>query len=208
MSEISAVILAGGKGSRLGQDKAFLVLDGEPLIARTVARLAQLSDDIIVVTNQPAPYRALGLTARLVPDERPGVGALMGLYSGLKAATCAYAVAVACDMPFLNLALLRHMHSLAEGYDVVVPRLGRYQEPLHAVYSKRCLPNIERQLHQGRRRIVSFFSEVRVRHIEEAALERYDPQLRSFLNVNTPEDWKRVQRLLGSGHQVWRDARG
>ena len=202
MSEISAVVLAGGKGSRLGRDKSFLVLDGKPLIARTVERLAELSDDIIVVTNRPEPYRALGLPARLVPDETPGVGALMGLYSGLKAATHPFAAVVACDMPFLSLALLRYMHSLTEGYDIVVPRLGRFQEPLHAVYSKLCLPFIERRLRQGSRRIVSFFPDVRVRHVEEPALKQHDPQHRSFLNVNPPEDWERVQRMLEPGNEV------
>ncbi len=196
MPEISAVVLAGGKASRLGMDKAFLLLDGQPLVARTVGTLSKLSDDIIVVTNDPAPYGHLALPVRLVPDQRPGVGALMGLYSGLKAASNPYAIVVACDMPFLSLPLLRYMTSVADGYDVVIPRLGSWQEPLHAVYGKLCLPLIERQLEQGRRMIVSFFGDVRVRYIEGAEIQRFDPQNRSFLNVNTPEDWDRVRSVL------------
>lgn len=196
MPEISAVVLAGGKASRLGMDKAFLLLDGQPLVARTVSTLSQLSDDIIVVTNDPARYGCLSLSVRLVPDQRPGVGALMGLYSGLKAATNPYAIVVACDMPFLSLPLLRYMASLTEGYDVVIPRLGSWQEPLHAVYGKSCLPSIARQLEQGRRMIVSFFGDVRVRYIKKAEIQRFDRQNRSFLNVNTPEDWDRVRSLV------------
>jgi molybdopterin-guanine dinucleotide biosynthesis protein A len=191
----SVVILAGGQSSRLGQDKAFLVLDGQPLVARTAHRLAALSDDLIVVTNDPARYEPLGLPARLLPDERPGEGSLMGIYSGLKAARYSHAVVVACDMPFLNLALLRTMLPLANGYDVVIPRLDGLLEPLHAIYGQACLPAMARLLERGQRQIIAFFHEVRVRYVEEDEVDRFDPLHLSFLNVNTPEDWERVQEL-------------
>jgi len=189
------VILAGGQSSRLGQDKAFLVLDGQPLVARTAHRLAALSDDLIVVTNDPARYGPLGLPARLLPDERPGEGSLMGIYSGLRAARYSHAVVVACDMPFLNLALLRMMLPLTNEYDVVIPRLDGLLEPLHAIYGQACLPAIARLLERGQRQIIAFFHEVRVRYVEEDEVDRFDPHHLSFLNVNTPEDWERVQEL-------------
>jgi molybdenum cofactor guanylyltransferase len=189
------VILAGGQSRRLGQDKAFLMLDGQPLVARTAHRLAALSDDLIVVSNDPARYEPLGLPARLLPDERPGEGSLMGIYSGLKAARYSHAVVVACDMPFLNLALLRTMLPLANGYDVVIPRLDGLLEPLHAIYGQACLPAMARLLERGQRQIIAFFHEVRVRYVEEDEVDRFDPQHLSFLNVNTPEDWERVQEL-------------
>ena len=109
---VSVVVLAGGQSKRLGCDKSLLGLDGQPLLTRTVHRLAALSDDLIVVTNDPARYESLSLPARLVPDERPGEGSLMGIYSGLKVARHPHALAVACDMPFLNLSLLPIIRSM------------------------------------------------------------------------------------------------
>ncbi len=193
---ISAMVLAGGKSSRFGKDKAFLSVGGQPLVARTVHQLAALSDDLILITNDPLPYEPLRLPVRLVPDERPGEGSLMGLYSGLKAARYPHALAVACDMPFLNLSLLRYMLSLVTGYDVVIPRVSGCLEPLHAIYSKGCLPFMTRLLEQGQRRIIAFFSEVRVRCVEEEEIDRFDPQRLSLLNVNTPADWDRAQKFL------------
>jgi molybdopterin-guanine dinucleotide biosynthesis protein A len=193
---VSAVVLAGGQSSRLGTDKAFLLADGQPLVARTVHKLSALSDDLIVVTNEPERYQLLALRARLVSDERPGVGALMGIYSGLREAQYSHALVVACDMPFLSLGLLRYMLLLADAHDLVIPRLGGLLEPLHAVYSKACLPHMAALLEQGQRRIVAFFDEVRVRHVEEDEVDRFDPRHMSFVNVNTLEDWERVQDLL------------
>jgi molybdopterin-guanine dinucleotide biosynthesis protein A len=195
----SAVILAGGKSKRLGQDKALLRVEGQTLLARTVHTLAALSDDLVVVANHPDRYGTLALPVRLVPDERPGFGSLMGIYSGLRAARQPHVLVVACDMPFLNMDLLRFMLSLAHGQDVVVPRLGDFLEPLHAIYSRACLLPIAGQLEQKRRQIIGFFDQVRVRYVEEDEIDRFDPQHLSFMNVNTPQDWERVQRL--SVHQ-------
>ena len=196
MQAISAVVLAGGESRRLGQDKCMLLVEGQSLLDRTLGLLASLAGDLVVVSNDPRRTVDLPFPVRLVPDRQPGVGALMGLYSGLHAARHDRAVAVACDMPFLSLPLLRHMVSLSVDYDVVLPRLGDLVEPLHAVYGKGCLGPMERQLSRGRRRIVSFFDEVRVCYVEQAEVDRYDPRHLSFLNVNTPEDWRRVQALL------------
>lgn len=196
MQAISAVVLAGGESRRLGQDKCMLLVEGQSLLDRTLGLLASLAGDLVVVSNDPRRTVDLPFPVRLVPDRQPGVGALMGLYSGLHAARHDRAVAVACDMPFLSLPLLRHMVSLSVDYDVVLPRLGDLVEPLHAVYGKGCLGPMERQLSCGRRRIVSFFDEVRVCYVEQAEVDRYDPRHLSFLNVNTPDDWRRVQALL------------
>jgi molybdopterin-guanine dinucleotide biosynthesis protein A len=197
---VSAIVLAGGQSKRLGRDKALLELQGQPLVSRTVQKLAALSDDLLVVTSDPSRYIPLGLPARLIPDERPGVGSLMGIYSGLRAARNIHALAVACDMPFLNLPLLRYMVPLASSYDVVIPRLGGLTEPLHAIYGKSCLPFMAGLLEQGRRRIIAFFDQVQVRYVEQGEIERFDPRHLSFVNVNTPSEWAKVQELL-SGSQ-------
>ena len=196
MQSTSAIVLAGGESRRLGRDKCTLSIEGQTLLARTITVLASLADDLLVVSNDPYRTADLGFPVRLVPDLQPGVGALMGLYSGLKAARHDRAVTVACDMPFLSLPLLRYMVGLAADFDVVLPRLGDLVEPLHAVYGQGCLGPMERHLALGRRRIVVFFDDVRVRYVEQPEIDRYDPRHLSFLNVNTPQDWQRAQSLL------------
>ncbi len=193
--QISGIVLAGGQSRRLGRDKSLLEIEGQPLLARTVHTLSALSHDLIVVTNAPERYASLGLRVRFVADERPGVGSLMGVYSGLKAARHPHALVVACDMPFLNPALLRYLLALTDGYEVVIPRLDGLPEPLHAVYSQACLPAMERVLRRGQRQIIAFFDQVRVRWVEKSEFAPLDPQGLSFFNINTPQDWARVQAM-------------
>jgi molybdenum cofactor guanylyltransferase len=189
-------VLAGGRGTRLGQDKALLPLpDGRPLVAHVVARLAPLVAEVVVVATDGERFGPL--PARVVPDVLPDGGALGGIYSGLAAARQEHSLVVACDMPALSLPLLRHLLGQPRDFDVLLPRLASGQaEPLHAVYSKACLEPIRRQLAAGRHRLISFHGEVRVRYVEEAELRDYDPELRSFFNVNTPADLAELTRLL------------
>ncbi len=193
MAQASGVILAGGRSRRMGRNKALIRLGGVPLIERVTGRLQQLSDDLVIVTNAPNLYRNLG--GRLIGDVWPGMGSLGGIYSGLSAARHERALVVGCDMPFLNPELLSFMIHLSEQFDVIMPRLDGYLEPLHAVYGRACLVPIEAQLRAGDLRIVSFLAQVRVRYLERTEMERFDPQHLSLFNVNTPEDLQRAEEL-------------
>jgi molybdopterin-guanine dinucleotide biosynthesis protein A len=194
---VSGIVLAGGQSSRLGTDKSFINVNGQSLIEHIVAKLTRLSDDVIIVTNSPDEYDHL--EARLVGDIYPGKGALGGIYSGLRAAANAYSLVVACDMPFLDPNLLRYMIILAREHDVVIPRIGGLPEPLHAIYSKNCLEPIDRLLARGDLKIIDFFSEVRVRYVEEGEVDIFDPQHLSFFNVNTPHDLEEMKKLARKG---------
>jgi molybdopterin-guanine dinucleotide biosynthesis protein A len=194
---VSGIVLAGGQSSRLGTDKSFINVNGQSLIEHIVAKLTRLSDDVIIVTNSPDEYDHL--EARLVGDIYPGKGALGGIYSGLRAAANAYSLVVACDMPFLDLNLLRYMIILAREHDVVIPRIGGLPEPLHAIYSKNCLEPIDRLLARGGLKIIDFFSEVRVRYVEKGEVDIFDPQHLSFFNVNTPNDLEEMKKLARKG---------
>lgn len=186
--------MAGGKSQRLGRDKALLVVEGETLLARALRIVGTVTSEQLVVGS---PERATQApNTRVVSDELPGSGPLGGIYTALRAASHDRLLVVACDMPFLNPALLRHLLSLAEGYDVVLPFLEGRGEQLHAVYAHDCLEAIAQQLESGDFKIDRFFSRVRVRRVEENELRRHDPELRSFWNVNTPEDWERAQSSL------------
>jgi molybdopterin-guanine dinucleotide biosynthesis protein A len=190
---VSVIVLAGGSSSRMGTDKAFLKLGDRTLVEHILQQVETLSDDLLLVGGDLD--RMTGLPARLVEDEPGPSGALLGLYSGLKAARSDLALAIACDMPFLNLRLIRYMVLLAHGHDVVVPRMEDYLEPLHAIYRKSCLGAMEALLQQGKRRITAFYPDVHVRYVDRSQLAIFDPAHRSFVNVNTPEQWEQALRL-------------
>ena len=193
MQVLSCIVLAGGRSFRLGTDKAFLEIGGQPLIERVVERMIKIGDEVLLVTNTPKQFAYLGL--RMVGDVQPGQGALGGVYSGLLAVRNEYSVVVACDMPFLDLKLLRYMILLTPGQDVVIPRIGGMLEPLHAIYSRACLRPIERVLARGGRRIVEFFPEVQVRYVDQREVDILDPKHLSFFNVNTPADLELARML-------------
>jgi molybdopterin-guanine dinucleotide biosynthesis protein A len=192
---VTGVILAGGQSRRMGRDKALLPLAGRTLIEQVIARLRQACGErLLLVTNAPDAYRRLGLP--MVPDALPPGQSLVGIYTGLLHAQEA-AFVCACDLPCLNPALIRHLERLARDADVVIPRHGGEYEPLHAVYTPACLEPIRRCAErQGRN--IGFLPEVRVRVVEEDELRRFDPDLRSFVNVNTPEDYEAVRACMES----------
>ncbi|RME98275.1 MAG: molybdenum cofactor guanylyltransferase [Chloroflexi bacterium] len=191
---VSVAILAGGRSKRMGRDKAFLTVGGVPVIERVIARVRSLTDDLFISTNNGEKYRRFGLPT--VPDVIPDKAALGGIYSAICAAKYAHVLVVACDMPFLNRPLLKHLIRLAPTADVVTPRIHTTQpETLHAVYAKACLPAIEAKLAANRLRIIGFFDDVTVRYLEAPEISQFDPQFHSFLNMNTPDDWQKLDQL-------------
>ena len=182
---------------RLGRDKVLEVIGGSNLFQRVVSQLSSFNSDIIVVTasERSLPQFDDYPRVRIVTDIYPDKGALGGLHAGLAASDAFYNLVVACDMPFLNQALLQYMVQVSSGFDVVVPRLGNWVEPLHAVYSKSCQAPIERLLKQGETRIKALFSLVKVRYIEDDEISRFDPEHLSFFNINTEADLERAQQL-------------
>jgi molybdopterin-guanine dinucleotide biosynthesis protein A len=189
---LSGVVLTGGQSQRMGRRKAFMQLDGQTLISRVLDKLSRLCNELIVSTNDVEPYQ--DLPVRVVPDVIRGRGALSGIHASLAAMRNERALVVAVDMPFLSLSLLRFMAAVSPGYDVVVPRMGEYYEPLHAVYSVDCLASIEQLVASGPQRIVSLYQRVRVREVTEGQVRLFGAEL-SFFNLNTPDDWAEAQRL-------------
>ena len=195
---LTVAVQAGGRSSRMGSDKALLRLDGIPLIERLLQRVSGLGEETLITTNRPQDYQYLGL--RMASDPEPGAGALHGLRTALEAARGQTVLVLACDMPFVSRPLLEHMLQLAESADLVVPRRGGEYEPLHAVYSKGCLPALEAALQHGERRMISFFPSLNLHTVEQEEIDRLDPQGLSFFNVNTPEDLRKAERILAQKH--------
>ncbi|MCJ7769473.1 MAG: molybdenum cofactor guanylyltransferase [Dehalococcoidales bacterium] len=186
----NSIVLAGGKGLRLGHNKALVELDGENLLQRVISRLGFLSSDIIlVVAGRQQPLKIAGYPKlKIVTDIYPGKGPLVGIYSGLLSSDSAYNLVVACDMPFLNKHLIGYMLDVSVGFDITIPRLGNMVEPLHAIYSKNCLKAIEKLLVEDNLKIDSLLKMVKVRYVEVGEIDSFDPEHLSFFNVNTKAD--------------------
>ena len=191
----TGIILAGGASRRMGRDKALLPLAGRPMIALVAERLRSVVQEIIIAADDIERYASFA--DRCVPDRFPGVGTLGGIHAGLSAARGELALVVGCDMPFLDTDLLNWFLEAAEGYDVVVLREGERVEPLHAVYRQSCLLPMEEVIRAGKRRVISYFDRVRVRYVSRAEIASLDPDLGSFRNLNTPEDWLAARRVVG-----------
>ncbi len=192
---LSIAVLAGGQSTRMGQDKAFLEIGGQLVIERVLDQVKSLSDDLFISTNSPEKYSKFGL--RMVGDVYPGKATLGGIYSAIHAARHKHVLVVACDMPFLNVELLRHLISLAPTADVIAPLIEPPHPPetTHTVYSKNCLPAIESRLRLNKLRVTGFFDDVSVRYLDRDEVSKYDPDFYSFVNVNTPQDWDKVKIL-------------
>ena len=194
---ISIIIQAGGKSTRMGFDKTLARLGGRPLISGVIEHFRELSDDLLIISNDQGKLDFSGIP--VYPDLIPGSGPLGGLQSGLMHARYPLAAVLACDMPFASPALTAAQVAVMErtGCDVVLPVVGGKAEPLHGLYrASSCLPAIQRSLAQGRTRLVDWHSEVEVYHMGTEEIRKYDPDLTAFFNINFPEDLQTAEDIL------------
>ncbi len=192
-----AIILAGGDSKRLGVPKSVLKLAGETLIARAVSGLRPFFNRITVVTDRPElfPRLPVQFTADLLTGYTKNP--LRGIHAGLSVSEqLPHQFVMACDMPFINFHLINYMAQFASEYDVVVPRVGSYYQPLHAFYSRSCLEPIRKQVEQGGGKVTAFYRNVKVRYIERDEIIQFDPLEQSFFNINTWADYELAERLI------------
>jgi len=190
---MTGVVLAGGRSTRMGRNKAFVKIDGHPMIELIIRRLSLCVEDIIIISNEPEALASAGYP--VYTDLIPGRGPLGGIQSGLVHAPSIPIFFIACDLPFFSVPLVRHMLELAECYDVVVPKIHGYFEPTHACYSKSCLPMIEPILRDDAPRIIRLYDQVSVKIITEQDASRFGDLQHMFFNINTPEDLERARTL-------------
>ncbi|MFH1662819.1 MAG: molybdenum cofactor guanylyltransferase [Chloroflexota bacterium] len=196
---VSSIVLAGGRGLRLGRYKASVDFNGESLIQRVVSRLSILGGEIIIVIaeGQRPPELSAYPESRIVTDVYHGRGPLVGIYTGLLNSRSDYNFVVACDMPLLNRHLLAYILKEAAGFDIAIPRLGNLVEPLHAVYSKNCIQPIEKLLGEGSFKVKYLLDLVKVRYVEREEIDSFDRQHLSFFNINTQEELDKARQLAG-----------
>lgn len=190
----SVAVLAGGQSRRMGEDKSFVDLAGRPLVARVIETVTALGLPVHIITNQPERYAVFGLP--MYGDLFPGKGSLGGLYTALHHSGTAWTLCVACDMPFLNPALLRDLLAQATDGDAVVPRVDGRPQSLHAVYHRGCMGAMREALDRDELKIQRVFARLDVRYVDEARLTTFDPTLRSFMNVNTPDELARARAVV------------
>jgi molybdopterin-guanine dinucleotide biosynthesis protein A len=196
---LTVCVQAGGASSRMGEDKALKPFLGRPFIQRVVDRLQPIADELIVTTNRPAEYDFLNL--RLIPDLKPGRGALGGLYTAIASATHPIVAVVACDMPFASTKLIEAMGRLLveNEADVVIAKTEEGYEPLHAVYRREtCLPAIESAIDADLWKVIAWFPKVKVRVLTSDEIKLLDPDGLAFWNVNTPEEFAEAERIANA----------
>ena len=189
----TAIILVGGKSSRMGQSKALLPFGGEPLIVHSVRTLQRYFSQIVVVAAPEQQLPTLPVT--LVRDEVAYQGPVGGIFYGLRAATHDLCFVSSCDAPFLNLRLIDYFFSLVENYDVVVPFWEERLQPLHAVYRRSVAPLLQDQLERGELRPVFLYKKVRTYEVPAEDIRRFDPDGLSFRNLNSPADYQAALSL-------------
>ena len=184
--QVAGVILAGGKSSRFGSNKALAQYQGMPMVQRIADRLAPLFSELLLVTNTPQQYAFLGWA--MTGDRFPDCGPMAGIHAALSTVSRPAIFACGCDMPLVEPRLVRYLCALAPGWDVVLPRLAEGPEPLYAVYGKNALPAIEENLRQGHRKLGLLFASLKVREVGEEELLTVVPDLGTFHNVNRQHD--------------------
>jgi len=196
---LTAIILAGGKSSRVGLNKSKdqMKLAGRPLIDWVISKLTSLDnlieENIIIV----GPKEKYPNFKQVVQDIFPQKGPLGGIFSGLKASNSQYNLVVACDMPFLEVKLLQYMREEIDSNDIIIPRYNRgYIEPLCAIYSKKCLEVMEKNIQSGILSIQKIFPHLKIKFIEEEEVKKFDPKFYSFFNVNFRHDFRKAEELI------------
>ena len=194
---ISCIVLAGGKGLRLGKDKVSEFVGNKYLLEHVISSISPLCQDIIIVTGakQTIPQSVSHPKLRVVTDILPDTGPLGGINTGLLTSDTFYNLVVACDMPFLNQDLLHYLLRSAVNFDIAIPRRNNLVEPLHAVYTKNCLPAIESMIKQGKLSVNRLLGAVKTRYVEAEEIDRFDPGHLSFFNINTQADLKKARKL-------------
>ena len=194
--DVTGVLLAGGKSRRMGEDKRYLVVGEQTLLERGLAVLRSIFQEVLVVIAQDSP--PLDVDVRVVRDLVPECGSLGGLYTGLVQASTPFIFVVACDMPFLDPAVITQFTSRRAGADIVMAKLAARLHPMHALYGKRCLPVVEQMIRTRQLKVQEIVSpsSLLVRYVTEADLVAIDPAGRSFQNVNTPADLEVARSLL------------
>jgi len=201
MEKASAIILAGGKNSRIGRNKAFIRLpNGQTILQNSISILQNIFPEIIIVANRKEAYREFDVS--VVEDLIKECGPLGGIFTGLCHSESQRNFVTACDMPFIRPALIRSLLAESGTYDVVIPEVDGEAEPLFGVYSKNSIPIIFEHLQKRNLKMREVLAKLKVRTVTTETIDRVDPRHLCFFNINTEEDLREAERLAsGTGEE-------
>lgn len=189
---MAAIILAGGKSARMGRDKALMSWGDKSLLEHMVTIVREVSERIIISADEADKYSIEG-TDMVVSDEYPGTGPLGGILTGLNCVESGYHIVVACDLPFLRPEMLRLLLELAGGHDACVPSVKGRLEPLCGVYHRECRSTFREVISRGKDLSIHMALKLLDLHeVHEDQLRTVDPELKSFINLNTLEEYGRA----------------
>ncbi|MBC8314982.1 MAG: molybdenum cofactor guanylyltransferase [Bacteroidales bacterium] len=192
-SKIAGVILAGGKNARIGgKSKAFIQLNDKSFLTIITSILEQLFNDIIIVTNNPSEYTALKNNYSIITDKIKGIGPLGGINAALYHCSAEAIFVVPCDMPYLKKEVIEKVIEVynKSDCDAMIPRMGSFIEPLHAIYKKTTLNILQSFINETRDyRIRGFLKLINVQYME---MEDNELNRKAFTNINTHEDFERI----------------
>ncbi|WP_413934317.1 molybdenum cofactor guanylyltransferase [Nitrospira sp. BLG_1] len=195
ISDVTGILLAGGKSRRMGADKRFLTVGEQTLLERSCNILSRIFERVCIVIAQDS--QPLETPVPVLRDLIPSCGSLGGMYTGLHQAATPYIFLSACDMPFIHADLIRYMVDVKDEVDIVLGYWNGRPQPTHAVYSRNCLSVVEALVRSGDLKLQRLLTTpaLRVRLITEDEIRKIDPEGRSFLNVNTPSDLELARSL-------------
>jgi len=185
-ADMKACIIAGGKSGRFGEDKSIYIHEGRPLISHVIDVIKPVFEDVVLIANDSEKFSFLGLD--VIPDIIPGLGPIGGIYTALEKIDCSRVFIFPCDMPFLNTEFVRYMSRIPDLYDVIVPRAGEFFQPLHAIYSKKCLSKIKKQIDDKDYKMSAIFEGLNIRIVGEDETGFYKNPFMIFRNINFKAD--------------------
>ena len=200
-SSVAAIVLAGGRSSRMGENKAFMPFKESCLLEEVVKVLSKLFEEIIIVTENVKELECFSKYSnlRIIPDMNfhGDKNSLIGMYTGLSKCKAPFAFITGCDMPFLNSSLINYMMGKVNvNTDLVIPYYGGHYQPLHGIYGKGCLKPMELLLENRTYKINKFFGHVNITKIDLEEIQKFDRELKSFLNINTQVDYNKALKEM------------
>ena len=186
MSNITCCIIAGGTSGRFGSDKSLYVLNGKPMISHTYDVVKKIFDEIYIIA--PDGEKFSFLDAKIIPDIIPKLGPIGGIYTAVESIDTERVFIFPCDMPFLNSEFIEYMTTIPDIYDIIVPEINGMYQPLHAIYSKRCINNIKKNIELKDYRMSGFYEGLNIKKINEKEIANYDDPIKMFKNINFKEE--------------------
>lgn len=203
---ITGVILAGGASKRLGRDKVQLTLGHQRMIDWIIEALDCVFEEVLVVTNNPGLCETIKVKdVKCVGDamNTPVRNSMLGIYSGLVESRNERIFVVPCDMPLLNQKLIEYMIGQLGNEDIYVPFISPHYQPLHAFYRKSCIPVMKKYILKEHYKIIDLYDEVMTKKVHKEEIDKFDPDLHSFHNVNTEKDYEKLLELWEKNQPLW-----